>query len=410
MTRENLMRSVADQDDDRSRIQMGLAPLDKLQVALDRLVGLREMDYEGLARCRKVNGDQIFEGLKRPDLSGVRSFRGIREAYIHFSGDRDMDGRFHPENLPKDVRMTADFNSATFTYALAATIHRRLTRDYLEVDFGERRIITVVRAEDFKTRKAVRLGYFGDLSTITPETVDYPELAAYGDEEASYEVGQKGNLVTITREHIINDDIGAALKLPMKLGRSAKRTFAKFVWGFAINNAPTTYDSIDWFHGDHGNLGSHALTVLYIQAVLTAFRSQTAPDSGEPIGIRGVLLVVPTALEWTAKGCNLAQYVGNPADGNPNPIKGYFGANHENILVLPLLTDPDDWYIFGNPSDGDIIEVAFLFGQETPEYFVANAPAAGQMFVADKIQHKIRHEYGGEVVDHRNAYKAVVSG
>jgi hypothetical protein len=40
---------------------------------------------------------------------------------------------------------------------------------------------------------------------------------------------------------------------------------------------------------------------------------------------------------------------------------------------------------------------------------VANVPTVGQMFVADKLQHKIRHEYGADLVDFRGAVKAVVA-
>ena len=77
--------------------------------------------------------------------------------------------------------------------------------------------------------------------------------------------------------------------------------------------------------------------------------------------------------------------------------------------MLPLLTDANDWGLFADPADIDILEVAFLNGQEEPEFFLADTPTQGLMFTADKIQYKIRHEYGGVVVDFRGSYKAVVA-
>jgi hypothetical protein len=93
-----------------------------------------------------------------------------------------------------------------------------------------------------------------------------------------------------------------------------------------------------------------------------------------------------------------------------NPVYHLFGDNGERILVNPLFTDATDWYIFRDPADVDSIEVAFLNDQREPEFFVASIPTVGQMFVADKQQYKIRHEYGGDIVDYRGAYKAVVAG
>jgi hypothetical protein len=61
-------------------------------------------------------------------------------------------------------------------------------------------------------------------------------------------------------------------------------------------------------------------------------------------------------------------------------------------------------------EDTELLEIAFLNGQEEPEFFVADNPLAGQMFLADKLQYKIRHEYEVEIADYRGFYKAVVSG
>ena len=41
--------------------------------------------------------------------------------------------------------------------------------------------------------------------------------------------------------------------------------------------------------------------------------------------------------------------------------------------------------------------------------FVADSPQSEQVFVADKIRHKIRHEYAGAVVAYQSGYKAVVT-
>jgi hypothetical protein len=61
------------------------------------------------------------------------------------------------------------------------------------------------------------------------------------------------------------------------------------------------------------------------------------------------------------------------------------------------------------PNVGDVVEMGYLNGREEPEMFVADSPQSEQVFVADKIRNKIRHEYAGAVIDFRTGYKAEVT-
>jgi hypothetical protein len=56
------------------------------------------------------------------------------------------------------------------------------------------------------------------------------------------------------------------------------------------------------------------------------------------------------------------------------------------------------------------VVVGFINGQVDPEIFIADNPVVGQMFVADKLQYKIRHEYMAYIGDFRGAHKSVVAG
>jgi hypothetical protein len=61
------------------------------------------------------------------------------------------------------------------------------------------------------------------------------------------------------------------------------------------------------------------------------------------------------------------------------------------------------------PEVADMIEMGYLNGREEPELFVADTPQSEQVFVADKIRHKIRHEYAGAAIDYRTGYGAIVA-
>jgi hypothetical protein len=240
------------------------------------------------------------------------------------------------------------------------------------------------------------------------------EIAAPADEKVSYAVGQKGNVLTITRKTILNDDLRAVQTMVGRLGRAARRTFARHVWNKWINNDVYDVDSLAWFHATHANLQSLALAEAEVVAAITKLQNMTEPGSGEKLGLNfsrgfenmGLWLAVPTALWDTAKKLNMPAAPGATAQ---NPIAGAFGANAERIIVNPLFTDTNDWGIFRDPQDVESILIDFLLGREEPELFLADQPTGGQMFVGDKLQYKIRHEYGGDIADFRGAVKAVVA-
>lgn len=369
-------------------VDVGPGKLDKLQAALDKTFGLEISD---------------------PALKGVKPI-GLRQLYneITLGHDPEVSGVLQ-ESAVQDMLQEA-FTNATLPRVVANTMHRRLLKDYRELDYGERRIISSIgSAADFKTQESIRVGYFSDLDDVDPETGDYPEIAPYGEEAATYSVGQKGNIVTVTRKHIINDDVGAFVRLSSRLGRAARRTFARFVWSFFKDNPVITLDGTAWFTAAHNNLLSVPLTPAALTSARNLLYNQTELSSGEKLGLNVFLLVVPIDLEETAIQINQSDKVPGSANNDANRWFRKFGANNENIVVNPFLDDPTDWGVFANPADVDIIEVKFLNGQEEPELWVADTPTVGQMFTADKLQMKIRHEYGGTVVDWRGAVKSVVA-
>lgn len=356
----------------------------RLQAAMDRMFGVRV-------------GNEV---------SDVAPFESIRAAYVRLTGDTEVRGY-----TDASERLTAAFTSTTFAYVLGNSLYRRMVQDYKEVgDYGASRLISNKRnAKDFRTLEAVRIAYFGDLPDITPETIDYPDLGTLSDEEVTYALNQKGGTITITRKMIINDDMDAVNKIVNRLPRAARRTLAKRIWNKFISNATYKGDAAAIFHASHNNLGSAALSVTSLVAAKKAMANQTELGSNEKLMLRPVTLAIPTDLWDVAVKINRTQ--GDPGTANfGNPMYQFFGADDSGIFECPFMTDVTDWMLFADPREVEIIEVAFLNGQEEPEMFVANNPAVGQFFVADKIQYKVRHEYEAEATDFRGGYKAVVAG
>lgn len=364
---------------------------------------VRDSSEKLQAACDKLFGVKVAD-----NCADIAPFRSLRAAYVEMTGDTDVRGYLDPSQVQ---RMQAAFGSATFSYVLGNTLYRRMVTDYREIgDYGVGLLVgnNIRNAKDFRTLESVRIGYFGDLPDVNPEDADYGDLGELSDEEVSYALNQKGGIITITRKMIVNDDMRAVQKILSRLPRAARRTLAKRCWNKLIGNATYKGDSKAVFHADHGNLGAAALSTTALLAGKLAFSQQTEPGSGERLDLRPRTLAIPSNLWGTAKQINRTQ--GEPGTANlGNAFYGYFGANDENIFECPFMTDANDWMLFGDPNECEILELAFLNGQQEPEMFVADQPSVGQMFVADKMQYKIRHEYEAEIVDYRNAYKAVVA-
>jgi len=360
--------------------------------------------------------DKLF-GVKVDDkFKDVEPFKSLRAAYTRITGDSEVrgvpsrDGQRFGESYMEYMRLPAAYGSASFSYVLGNTMYRRMVQDYRAVDYQEGNLISFKRvARDFKTMESVRIGYFGDLPDVDPETADYAEATMVTDEEISYSLNQKGVILTITRKVIINDDLRSVQALVSRLGRAARRTFARRGWNKIVNNATYKADSIALFHASHANLGAVTLTndatgIATLTNRLVAMFAQTEKDAGEKLGIEPKFVWVPRELLEIMKALNSPW----PIAGTVNPHAGRFGANHERIITLKLTTDPNDWGLIASSDDVELLEVAFLNGQEEPELFVADNPLVGQMFTADKLQYKQRHEYEWEIADYRGFDKSVV--
>lgn len=406
-----------------SRLVVGIGTMEKAQIAVDKLFGLTQEELKGYARMETLDGRPFFNdrdpwgrafarsAMDYDGFADVPAFRGIREAYVFFTGDTEITGFMNRRNLPPALRTAMDISSSTFNFVFGNTLNRRLVKEYREFDFLEALIISVRKAvRDFRTQEAILVGGYPDLSDVDPEAANYAEIAGVDDEEVSYTVGQKGNLLTITRKAIINDDISVIDRRVRNLGRSARRTHGKFAWGFLIDNGTCT-DGTAMFTAGHANLGAAALTVATARIAYQAIANFTEKGSGERLGLLagGIKpnLVGPNQLMDEIQTVTEQEFYYTANDLTTKTVNDMRGKLIGH--VHPMLTDANDWYMLLPPEAVDIVEMGYLNGREEPEFFLADSPQAEQVFVADKIRHKVRHEYGGHGVDFRAGYKAVVA-
>lgn len=346
------------------------------------------------------------------DSKGVAPFRSFMDAYVALTGDTEMHGDFYPEKCSAGLRACMDFSSSSFTYALQNALSMYLSKEYKRFPYHEEVLISDRKeAKDFRTIHSVQIGYFDELPTVNPEAADYASIAPYGDTEAQYDIGQKGTVIYVTRRHIQNDSIGVVKAMVSRMARAARSTHARYVWNMYIDN-DTCPDGTAWFTLGHGNLGTSALDFAPLVTAITALANMTEPTpSGIKLGLDLATftwnLVVPVDLWDTATKLNQAQV--SDATNTPNPLHHLFGERNERIVVCPFLTDANDWGVVRDIEDVPIVEMSYLNGQEDPEFIYEEKPTDEHIFKGDKWGYKVRHEYGGNITDHRGAYKSQVA-
>jgi len=354
---------------------------------------------------RSVKMADMLDAFFDPAHKDHRSVQSFKEAYAEITGDRKVTGRLDQcdmarmrESMGANFRESLD--STSFANVLGDSITRRLVADYRAPSVYDvwRQLATVSPVSDFRSQERTRFGGYGDLPAVA-QSAAYQALTSPTDEKATYAVTKRGGIEDVTLEMIKNDDVGSIRQIPVKLSRAAKRTLSKFALDFLRTN-PAIYDTVALFHASHGNLGTAALDATSYAAARLAMMKQTEAGSNDRLGIGPKNVWVPADLEAAAH---------DMFKRNTNLDATFIQTLTPNIIPVWYWTDANDWAASADPLDIPTIEIGFLDGNEEPELFVQDNPSVGSMFTNDKVTYKIRHTYGGNVLDYRGLYKGVVA-
>jgi hypothetical protein len=358
-------------------IEVGRNSLDKIQLAMDAMMGVKEATAD----------------------RNVRPFRGLKEAYIYCTGDADM-------RLDKGgfFRVSEAIATTDFPNILLSSLTKKLIQDYQEYQIvpGLEKLYTATVLGDYKPQDRVRMGYLGDLPTVAEAAV-YTELTKPTDEKITYSIVKKGGLLTISEETIRNDDLGKIAQFPNRLARAARHTLATFISNFFITPPNYDPDGLAWFHATHTNTGTTALSSAELDVRAIALAKQSEKDSGNRLGLTLDWIMIPIDLRPSAMQINRNMLA-------TNNWYQKFGVNEENIIVNPLLTDVTDWFGGSFPAAAPFLEIGFLDGYQTPQLFIANLPTQGTQFTNDQLQYKAKFVFGGKPIDFRGVFKEVVAG
>lgn len=247
---------------------------------------------------------------------------------------------------------------------------------------------------DFKEATRATLSEAGNLELV-PEGGQFPH-DHFGEASARTKVATYGKLFSLTRQAIINDDLGLFSRIATKYGSAAKRLVNKMVYAQLTGNVKMQ-DNVALFDAKHGNVATtgEALSVKAIAKAVTAMRRQKGITGDATLNITPKYLIVPPELEMTAyQIVNSTAAVDGGNSGVVNPYKGRF-----IVVSDPELTDTDAWYLVADATQHDTIDVTYLNGVETPRLETRSG------FDVDGIEYKVAYDCGVDVIDFRGLYK-----
>lgn len=303
------------------------------------------------------------------------------------------------ENMDQRQIVAAAFTQSTsdFPVLLENAMHKTLQAAYAAAPDTWSRFCRTGSVSDFRDHPRYRIGSLGNLDALN-ELGEFKHKAVPDGEKASVRASTKGNIINLSREAIINDDLGAFIGLSNSLGRAAARTVEADVYAMlALNGGlgPTMLDGKTLFHADHNNLGTgSALGVEGLDADRVVMASQTDIGGDEFLDLRPAVLLVPLGLGGQARVINSAEYDPDTSGKlqRPNMVNGLFS----DIVDTPRLTGTRR-YLFADPNEAACIEVVFLDGNQEPYLELETG------FTVDGSSWKVRLDYGVGAVDFRGA-------
>lgn len=272
-------------------------------------------------------------------------------------------GGFKSEGMDKMQFIGAAFTHSTsdFTGLLANVANKALLAGYEEAEETFQQWTRPGSLPDFKPGSRVDLNMFPSLRKVA-EGAEY-KYATVGERGAQVVLATYGELFSITRQAIINDDLDAFTRVPRMMGRAAIRTIGDLVYAILTAN-PNMPDGTPLFHADHKNLlAGGGITTAAVDAMQSAMALQKQGQSVLNIAMQ--YLIVPRALKGTANVVRASEYEVGAAKNNtvPNSVRDTFEVISDARLDAASATA---WYGAGNPSVHDTIEVSYLDGNQAP--------------------------------------------
>jgi hypothetical protein len=338
----------------------------------------------------RAMGEALFAGLNpsHQPSEAARAYMGMLPTDV--ARDCLRVRGMSTTGLSKAAIIERSLNTTSdFSMIMGDTMGRFLRQSYEAAPSGILQVARQTTAPDFRKKQSLMLSGFSDLEKVN----EHGEFKHGNFVEAgeSYKIDTFGKIFGITRQALVNDNLGAFADATRRMGQSAARFRSDFLVSLLLSN-PKMSDGKALFHADHGNLAASGGDLLEIALTdaRKAMRTQKGLK-GEFISVTPKYLIVGPELETVGEKLVASITPATTADVN--------AFSNLVLIVEPRIAD-DYWFLVADPAEIDGLEYAYLEGEPGPQI----TTQAG--FEIDGVKFRIRMDFGGGFVDWRSWYKS----
>ena len=289
---------------------------------------------------------------------------------------------------PANRGITGGMGTSDFTNLLADSTTKQLRMAYDRTPqtfqaFGNRR-----SAADFKTLNSVGMGGVATFNEVN-EHGEF-ERGSIDENNETYAVTTRGVIIPITRQAIINDDLGAFGRIASEMGSAAADTQSDIVYSLIMDNGNMS-DGAAFFSGSN-TIAAATIGTTPLQSARHYFRTVTGIGDGRYLNLSARWLVVGPDKETEADQFVAQRYY--PASTSavvPDSLR-------LEVIVDPRITDAS-WYVVADNNRISGVEYAYLQDQDG----VYTETRDG--FEVDGIEIKARMDFGAGLVDRRGWFR-----
>lgn len=273
------------------------------------------------------------------------------------------------EIITRSMHGTSDF-----PFLLGSAVGRVLHTAFEEAPVPMKTLARMVNLPDFRERSVIRMGNAPTLERVN----EHGEFKSGTVSETSnaWRLATFGRIIAITRQALVNDDLGGFADLLRRFGMAAARREAEELVAALL--APALVDGAAVFDAARNTQIDKKLSLVGLDAAVQALRAQRDFDKTlilqEP-----AWLLVPAALEMQARQMVATFAPTKAADVQPYSL---------SVLVEPRLdaSSAVGWYLVaGNQS---ALEYGYLDGNEGIQI------AQREGFEVDGVEIKARLDFG----------------
>jgi ATP-dependent protease ClpP protease subunit/phage major head subunit gpT-like protein len=346
-----------------------------------------------------------MEGALVAQMSGAREVKGPARDYMTHSivdmaaasiGHRDPI-RSAGDRLDV-IRMALGSNSTSdFPAVFENALNKRMLDAYENAPITYRAIAQRMDFTDFRPHPISAIGDFPGLQEIG-ETGEI-KAGSTSDKKEVLQLKPFGRQMIISRQMLVNDDLGAIDRLLASRGRAVAAWEEQYFYAMMLSGANADGVTLlettrQVFNTTDGTKAAAAAAIVPTSIALgyKALRERKGIGADAAyLNLTPAILLTGPAKEFEA--LQLLAPIQAAQASNVNPYSGKL-----QQVTSPYITG-NAWYMFADPADAPVFAYGYLSGEEGPRMRM------DEPFGTQGVAYSIEEDFGVGAVDFRGGYK-----